>query len=98
MLNLSFLRSWHFQEWHVCQKKCNTIQLNQRIKDFDVSKLHPEIAARGYQILAQHRLEDVRDKSEGVAVFYAWVRHTSRLFKQSLCKIALFKVSVCVTW
>ena len=47
--------------------------LNSQIEDFEVTTLHPEVAARAKEILQKYRLDDVRENSEAAAVFYQWV-------------------------
>ena len=66
-----------FQDWKDCQKLCVVISatgLYRRVKDFEITKLHPEIAARAAQILAKHRQEIVTDISAGAGTFFMWVR------------------------
>ncbi|ELT97869.1 hypothetical protein CAPTEDRAFT_204392 [Capitella teleta] len=63
------------REWKQCQKLCGTIGpqgLLRRVKEFDVHRLHPEIAAQANMLISQYRLDDVREKSAGAATFYSW--------------------------
>ena len=49
--------------------------LNKKILNFNITAVHPEIAARAKQILAAYELKDLQAVSPGAGTFYVWVRH-----------------------
>ena len=47
--------------------------INNRIMDFDIVNLHPEVAARSKEVLQKYRSEDVRKENEAAFTYYQWV-------------------------
>ena len=47
--------------------------ISNRIINFDIVDLHPEVAARSKEILQKYRLDDVRNENEAAAIYYQWV-------------------------
>ena len=64
------------QDWKWCQNSMNdpgSEGISNRIINFDIVDLHPEVAARSKEILQKYRLDDVRNENEAAAIYYQWV-------------------------
>lgn len=75
--------------------------LLSRIDNFDVTNLHPEVAAKAKEILQKYRVDDVREKSDAAATFYTWVSARipitlAKSFEHPFCLQRCFKID-CVT-
>ena len=61
------------QDWKRCQALCNTIELNKKIRAFNLKKVEKENAKRAKSLLDPIMLEEVQNISDGAACFYQWV-------------------------
>ena len=84
--NILLLRK---QDWKWCQNSMNdpgSERISNRIINFDIVDLHPEVAARSKEILQKYRLDDVRNENEAAAIYYQWVSCYYHVLGTSLSK------------
>ena len=72
------------QDWKRCQALCNTIELNKRIRGFNLKTVTKESAKKAKNMLDPIRLEEVQQISEGATCFYLWVSHLDQLGRHLL--------------